>query len=329
MTIKNQIITLVATFCFLAVNAQVPQRFNYQCALRDASGEVAANDVVTMRFTIRQNNAAGAVRYQEIHATTSNEFGLINVDIGAGTVTQFSWSNLDWINFTYVLQVEVDMGLGFIDLGTSVFDSVPFALLSEKSTNMSLNDLYDVETYMGVNEGDILRFNADENWWEPQAFPSIADGVWSSDATNAWRIGGSIGLGISTPTSKLHLHGGGIRITNAAYGSGLIDGLYIGQEAGTGNAQFSNNESTDMVFSTGFLEKFRIGANGPTVPLDYAGQKFHLKSSFPGLGMHFTYANRMEPANWRSTNKRMPTSCLCAMVKPKRALPKLALMSME
>ncbi|MBL7943663.1 MAG: hypothetical protein JNM00_12900 [Flavobacteriales bacterium] len=238
MKIKNQIITLLATFCSLVVSAQVPHRFNYQCALRDANGEIAANDAVTMRFTIRQNNAAGAVRYQEIHTTTSNEFGLVNVDIGAGTVTQFSWSNLDWISFTYVLQVEADMGLGFIDMGTSAFDSVPFALLSEKSTNMAINDLYDVETYMGVNEGDILRFNADENWWEPgrpslndlsdvnfEEFPqhgdqliysdyfaewvpsSVAGALWHFSEPDVSYTTNQVGIGTDDPETALAVHG--------------------------------------------------------------------------------------------------------------------------
>jgi hypothetical protein len=118
-------------------------------------------------FSFRQTNAIGPIRYQETHEASTNEFGLVNLEIGKGTVTQFSWSDLYWDSFDYVLQVEVNLGNGFVDMGASAFSSVPFAILSEKSTNMALGDLTDVETYMGVSNGDVLRFNADENFWEP------------------------------------------------------------------------------------------------------------------------------------------------------------------
>jgi hypothetical protein len=251
---------LLLTSCF--VSAQVPHRFNYQCAVRDANGEIAANYAVTIRFTFRNANG-GSVAYQEKHDTNTNEFGLVNVDIGTGEVTQFSWNNLDWWGFEYLLQVEVDLGSGFVDTGTSEFGAVPFSILSEKAINMNLGDLNDVETYMGVSEGDVLRFNADENYWEPQPLPAMVDGVWSSNATNAWRIGGNVGIGTATPASGLHLHNkGGLRLTTTFTGSTWLDGFYIGQDADNANVILSNFENGPIIFQTNFAERMRISANG-------------------------------------------------------------------
>lgn len=248
---------------FLSVNlfAQVQEHFNYQCALRDANGEILANTGVTVRFTFLNANGE-AVAYQEKHSTTTNEFGLVNLKIGTGNVTQFSWNNLDWWGFEYLLQVEVDLGDGFVDMGTSEFGSVPFAVLSEKAVNMNLGDLNDVETFMGVNEGDVLRFNADENYWEPQPLPSIADGVWDSNETNAWRIGGNVGIGTDNPVYGLHLHNKqGLHLTTTATGTSFLDGFYLGQE-NDATVTMVNFENGPITFSTNFAERMRITENG-------------------------------------------------------------------
>jgi hypothetical protein len=68
------------------------------------------------------------VEYQETHALTTNGQGLMATVLGQGTAVQNTFSAINWANTTKFLQVEVDLGNGYVDLGTQQLMSVPYAL---------------------------------------------------------------------------------------------------------------------------------------------------------------------------------------------------------
>jgi hypothetical protein len=106
----------------------VPPGIPYQAVVRNANGQVAANTAVTTRFTLHQNTADGAVEYQETHTHTTNAQGLMATLMGQGTAVQNTFSAINWSNTTKFLQVEVDLGNGYVDLGTQQLMSVPYAM---------------------------------------------------------------------------------------------------------------------------------------------------------------------------------------------------------
>jgi hypothetical protein len=106
----------------------VPPGIPYQAVVRNANGQVAANAAATIKFTLHQNTTDGAVEYQETHALTTNAQGLVSAVIGQGTAVQGTFGGINWSNTTKFLQVEVDLGNGYVDLGTQQLMSVPFAL---------------------------------------------------------------------------------------------------------------------------------------------------------------------------------------------------------
>ena len=105
----------------------VPPGIPYQAVVRNANGQVAANAAVTSRFTLHQTTADGTVEYQETHALTTNAQGLMATVLGQGTAVQNTFAAINWSNTTKFLQVEVDLGNGYVDLGTQQLMSVPFA----------------------------------------------------------------------------------------------------------------------------------------------------------------------------------------------------------
>jgi hypothetical protein len=151
---------------------------NYQAVLRDDQGDVLVSSPVIIRFSLElfQNDQSPTYPYYiEEHSTSTNEFGLVNAVIGHGTVTYGDWDNIAWGEYSYVLRTEVDAGNGFIDMGISHFRSVPFSFRATKATNMEMLDLTDVE-YPGNQppaHGDVLRYNAEEGWFEPQPIPEM------------------------------------------------------------------------------------------------------------------------------------------------------------
>jgi hypothetical protein len=53
---------------------------------------------------------------------------LVSAVIGQGTAVQGTFAGINWSNTNKFLQVEVDLGNGYVDLGTQQLMSVPFAL---------------------------------------------------------------------------------------------------------------------------------------------------------------------------------------------------------
>ncbi len=106
----------------------VPPGIPYQAVVRNANGQVAANTAVTTRFTLHQTTADGAVEYQETHALTTNAQGLMSTVLGQGTAVQNTFAVINWANTNKFMQVEVDLGNGYVDLGTQQLMSVPYAM---------------------------------------------------------------------------------------------------------------------------------------------------------------------------------------------------------
>ena len=57
-------------------HAQSPQAFKYQTVVRDNTGTTIANQNIGFLISILDNNAAGAVVYQETHLVNTNDYWL-------------------------------------------------------------------------------------------------------------------------------------------------------------------------------------------------------------------------------------------------------------
>ena len=127
---KRNLLPLLLLMCMqLNLSGQVPQTFNYQAIARDNSGNLLSNSSLTVRIGIIRNDS---LIWQEDHAVTTNELGYFNLEIGDpgamnGMGTVASFSGITW-GGSMKMQVSVDSGFGFEELGTSEFHSVPYAL---------------------------------------------------------------------------------------------------------------------------------------------------------------------------------------------------------
>ena len=112
----------------------VPQGINYQAVARDANGDVLMNQALTIQFSVISDLATSAVSWQETHTVTTNDYGLYTAIIGGGTTTNVGSSAtfdvIDWGASNHLLKVEVDYGSGLVDMGTTAFMSVPYAINS-------------------------------------------------------------------------------------------------------------------------------------------------------------------------------------------------------
>jgi len=178
------IFMLISTFSIMY--GQVPEGFSYQAVARSASGAILASADLTVRLTIHKTLADGEVIWAEEHQLTSTESGLVNLVIGdpsalrtGGTIAQFS--AIHWENGPHFLNIQVDDGSGFSDLGTSPIWSVPYAM-SSKSLVQPVNGLK-IQNLGNIPEGEAL-FEVRNSSGTP-VFAVYEDGVWVFVDTSA------------------------------------------------------------------------------------------------------------------------------------------------
>jgi len=185
---KKSLILQTLLFCCTILSAQqIPDAISYQGIIRNTDGTVLAGQPVTMRFTITEITATGNQIYREKHTPTTNEFGLVTLQVGRGQVDFGTFSTIPWASNAKFLKVEVDPtgGNSFIELGSEELKSVPFAFAARTVTNPpALNTLPDVQT-AGLATGNILKW--DGNQWVP-----------SSDLTGNTGYTAGPGIGIAS-----------------------------------------------------------------------------------------------------------------------------------
>ena len=115
--------------------AQSPQLIPYQAVARNSGGNLIANQAVGLQFTIRTALWNGSIEYQETNTATTNDLGLFSVNIGGGTIVSGTMAGITWSSASKFLQVEIDPtgGTTYIDMGTTQFMSVPYALYAASS----------------------------------------------------------------------------------------------------------------------------------------------------------------------------------------------------
>ncbi|MDP4266147.1 MAG: hypothetical protein Q8880_01770 [Bacteroidota bacterium] len=134
---------LLVMFNFL--DAQNSKGFSYQAVVRDKSGNVLDYESVNFRFSLLQKSSNGVIVYSETQNTKSNQFGLVNFNIGKGKVESGLFDSINWASGPYYLKVELDVagGTNYQLMGISQLLSVPYAQYAEKSGNGgTLDDIY-------------------------------------------------------------------------------------------------------------------------------------------------------------------------------------------
>ena len=114
----------------------LPQGIPYQAAARDGNGQPVADSPVNVRFSLHEGAADGATSYIESHGLTTNSIGLFNTVFGNGTPEQSAFDSINWAATTKFLQVEVDLGNGYVDMGTTQLLSVPYAFRSAQAATL-------------------------------------------------------------------------------------------------------------------------------------------------------------------------------------------------
>jgi hypothetical protein len=118
--------------------AQSPEKMSYQAVLRNASNTLITNQLVGMQISILQGNTTV---YAETHTPSTNENGLVTLEIGTGTSLSGDFSTINWGNGIYFIKTETDLtgGSAYTITGTSQLLSVPYALHAKTAGSVEGN----------------------------------------------------------------------------------------------------------------------------------------------------------------------------------------------
>lgn len=141
---KTYFALLAALLLSLPSLAQSPKRFSYQAVIRTSGQQLVREREVLVRVSILMPTTTGPAVYVEEHKPTTNENGLLTLQIGGGTVQQGVFDSIDWAKGPYFLETRVDPEGREITanaiVGVSQLLSVPYALyaLQADSTRHAL-----------------------------------------------------------------------------------------------------------------------------------------------------------------------------------------------
>ena len=213
-------------------------------------------------ITTGSNNIAIGQGAQVPTATASNQLSIGNWIYGVGGLIGINTSTPQ-----YKLDIDAQTGstgnplrlLGLNAGATS--DSIISSnsgVLRRLSINQILGNAWNITgnagttagtNFIGTTDGQALAFRTNNTEWMRMSTT------------------GSVGLGLTSPSVKLHQDAGTATATyhkftaNTTTGQAITDGFDIGIDA-TGNAIFDQNENLPMIFYTNSAERMRILAGG-------------------------------------------------------------------
>ena len=168
-------LTCLLSFLFLTVfvnysSAQSPGSFTYQAVIRNNTGTPIAETEIAVRISLLQGTPSGSLSYMETHNVQTNKYGLVNLNIGDGTVVSGNINDINWSTGPYFIKIEIDLsgGNNFTEISTSQILSVPYALYAKTAGNFDYENLTNKPTIPVINDYTISD-----------------DSIWSSGKTKA------------------------------------------------------------------------------------------------------------------------------------------------
>ncbi|WP_179007561.1 hypothetical protein [Winogradskyella forsetii] len=253
MKVKFTLIILLIACMGYAQNG-----INYKAIIKDDTGNVVALSPVSIQFIIYEGAALNNNVYQESHTLTTDINGMIIVNIGEGA-TGDDFEAIIWLNDEHFLNVQVNIGSGLVDMGTSMFKTVPYALVAK----------------------------------------DIENTIWNTNGTNAFYNEGSIGIGTNNPSEKLHIDGnavieGTLRLDSGTSVNSISTATSLGNSDNTLPTQNAVKTYVDTAIGDALSEKSIVIPSAAFVgrsdanPVQYGGGVVGYNAGFEQLRAPFT-----------------------------------------
>ncbi|WP_452220872.1 hypothetical protein [Lacinutrix salivirga] len=150
-------IVLTVLMLLITLSGLAQNGINYKAVIKDGSGNILASSPVNIQFTIYEGVALTNNVYLENHIVNTDANGIVIVNIGEGT-TGDDFSTIDWEADEHFLNVQINTGSGLVDLGTTQFKTVPYALVAKEVENSIWEQNNSLISYTAGNVGIGISF---------------------------------------------------------------------------------------------------------------------------------------------------------------------------
>ncbi|MCK4661746.1 MAG: hypothetical protein KAT68_02685 [Bacteroidales bacterium] len=182
---KKNLLLSILLIAFFSNYAQkpdsyVPQAIKYQAVARDHHGDVFQETRIQVQIAIILDDIHEKPVYVEEHRVTTDEFGVLSLEIGKGNVEVGDFSEISWLRAENVyVNVIMDTPDGLIE-GITELLSVPYSLAADKAYWAHEADYAQEADYATLSENT-------------EHCP-----VWTENSTYVYNNSKSVGIGTST-----------------------------------------------------------------------------------------------------------------------------------
>jgi len=233
-------------FLFAAfLQAQSPQKFNYQGVARSAEGEVLSEQDISLRVSVLHDSPSGASQYVETHSLTTNLLGLFTASIGGGSTVSGNFANITWADGEKYLKIEIDPagGSSYTLTGTFQLLSVPYSLQSRNTEQLQG---YPVSPTPPDDEQVLVWDAGLEEWIPADAAQSI---VYTAGAGISISAGNQISN--TAPDQAVAITGTGATTVSGTYPSFTVNTPVPADNSATNELQILSINGNNISLSNG------------------------------------------------------------------------------
>ena len=261
---KKIYITLLSIIAVTTLLAQSPQAFKYQAIARDEAGNSLSMWDISLRVSLIQQGADGVAVYVETHKVQTNIYGLISLIIGEGDVLEGEFGSVKWgENRHYIkMEMDIDAGENYKEVGTSQLYAVPYALYAEQAGSVMESSR---DSGSGSSSSSSSGSSGNRDLGANSKFPADTNSFLNVNV-------GNVGVGTIDPQEKLDVIGK--IMSTLGYNTNGNDGLSDSMNVVT-DIDFDNSllQYRTLVFTGGIIT-WKSGKSGwvdtVDVHLDFA-----------------------------------------------------------
>ncbi len=131
---------IISLLMILSFNAQTtPQGMKYQAVARDLSGEIIANQPISLKIKLQSELNSPTIYFTEIHNVTTNQFGLFSLIVGQGNIEKGVFNEIPWEtrNIWIDIAMKTDEENDYTSVSISKLLTVPYAFHAATASKIS------------------------------------------------------------------------------------------------------------------------------------------------------------------------------------------------
>ena len=173
---KKLLVLLIVPLFSIAQN-----NINFQAIVSNSDGTVISSQSIGVKLSVIYTNTNSGAVYSEAHTTSTTSSGLINIKLGSG-IANGTFANIDWSTPSISLKSEVDIGNGYVNMGTQQIEAVPVALYAKNVNLLDANNTIAIGGVVSATNSVAIGYNALSN--STSGDSNVAIGERSMSANN-------------------------------------------------------------------------------------------------------------------------------------------------